>query len=113
MIGLSLVAFVAGILNSFYAGHAGQSTGFDLRNAMFKNIQRSSLDKLQPFATSSLMTRLTNDITQIQNTIFMGLRIMARAPLLVVGGAFMAFLINARLAFFLILTIPILIFFLL
>ncbi|KQL59126.1 MULTISPECIES: ABC transporter ATP-binding protein [Bacillaceae] len=113
MIGLSLIAFVAGILNSFYAGHAGQSTGFDLRNAMFKNIQRSSLDKLQPFATSSLMTRLTNDITQIQNTIFMGLRIMARAPLLVVGGAIMAFLINARLALFLILTIPILVFFLL
>ncbi|MFB4213868.1 ABC transporter ATP-binding protein [Shouchella sp. JSM 1781072] len=113
MIGLSLLAFIAGILNSFYAGHAGQSTGFDLRNAMFKNIQRSSLDKLQPFATSSLMTRLTNDITQIQNTIFMGLRIMARAPLLVLGGAIMAFIINARLAFFLIITIPILILFLL
>lgn len=113
MVGFSLLAFISGVLNSFYAGHAGQSTGFDLRNAMFKKIQRSSLGKLQPFATSSLMTRLTNDVTQIQNTIFMGLRIMARAPLLVIGGAIMALLINVRLALFLFVTIPILVLFLL
>ncbi|WP_059104584.1 ABC transporter ATP-binding protein [Shouchella shacheensis] len=113
MVGLSLLAFGAGVLNSFYAGHAGQSTGFDLRNAMFRKIQRSSLGNLQPFATSSLMTRLTNDVTQIQNTIFMGLRIMARAPLLVVGGSIMALVVNWRLALFLLITVPLLVFFLL
>ncbi|MCY1104973.1 ABC transporter ATP-binding protein [Shouchella clausii] len=112
LVGLSLLAFIAGVLNSFYAGHAGQSTGFDIRNAMFKTIQRSSLEKLQPFETSSLMTRLSNDVTQIQNTVFMSLRIMARAPLLIVGGCVMAFAVNARLALFLFITIPPIILFL-
>ncbi|TSB45266.1 ABC transporter ATP-binding protein [Alkalicoccobacillus porphyridii] len=105
----SLVAFLAGIVNSFYAAHAGQSTGLDLRGAMFRRIQLSSFAKLEDFATSSLIMRLTNDVTQIQNTVFMGLRIMMRAPLLIIGGVVLSFFINARLALVFAVVIPLLV----
>nr|AFV25887.1 multidrug transporter [Alkalihalobacillus alcalophilus ATCC 27647 = CGMCC 1.3604] len=112
MVGLSFIAFIAGIVNSFYAGHVSQSTGLDLRNGLYDKVQAFSFANLQKFQTSSLITRLTNDVTQIQNTIFMSLRIMLRAPLLVVGGVIMALFINVQLAMFLVVTIPILIVFL-
>lgn len=54
---------------------------------------------LGQFPTSTLVTRFTNDVRQVQNTIFMGLRIMVRAPLMVLGGVFMAFFINVKLSF--------------
>ncbi len=112
MIGMSLLAFTSGIINSFYAAHTSQSTGYDIRAQLYQKVQDFSLANLQKFQTSSLITRLTNDVTQIQNTIFMGLRIMLRAPLLVIGGTIMALIVNARLALFLVVTIPVLIFFL-
>ncbi|ADC50110.1 Multi-drug ABC transporter ATP-binding protein and permease [Alkalihalophilus pseudofirmus OF4] len=112
MIGMSFLAFLSGVINSFYAAHVSQSTGFDLRQSMYTRVQSFAYSKLQNFETSSLITRMTNDVTQIQNTIFMSLRIMMRAPLLVIGGTIMAFVVNAKLALFLVVTIPILIFFL-
>src|SRR5690554_1351661 len=78
MVGMSLIAFLSGIINSFYAGHASQSTGYDLREALFKKVQSFSFSNFNQFPTSSLMTRMTNDVTQLQNTIFMSLRIMLR-----------------------------------
>ncbi|GAF63155.1 ABC transporter ATP-binding and permease protein [Bacillus sp. TS-2] len=112
MVGSSLIAFVSGVLNSFFAGHVSQATGFDIRNTLYSKIQSFSFASSQRFPTSSLITRLTNDVTQIQNTIFMGLRIMMRAPLIVIGGVIMALLINIQLGLFLVITIPILILFL-
>ncbi|WP_273717049.1 ABC transporter ATP-binding protein [Alkalihalobacillus pseudalcaliphilus] len=112
MVVVSLFAFIAGIVNSFFAGHVSQSTGLDLRNGMYEKVQAFSFSNLQKFQTSSLITRLTNDVTQIQNTLFMSLRIMLRAPLLVVGGVIMALLLNMQLAMFLVLTVPILLLFL-
>ncbi|MFC0557436.1 ABC transporter ATP-binding protein [Halalkalibacter alkalisediminis] len=112
MVAMSLLAFISGIINSFYAAHVSQSTGFDIRSGLYKKIQMFSYEQLQCFQTSSLITRVTNDVTQIQNTIFMSLRIMLRAPLLIIGGTVMALLVNVRLALILVITIPLLIFFL-
>ncbi|MBM7704270.1 ABC transporter ATP-binding protein [Metabacillus iocasae] len=112
MIGMSLLAFVSGILNSFYASHVSQSYGYDVRRGLFSKIQSFSFSNLSQFPTSSLITRMTNDVTQTQNTIFMSLRIMLRAPLLVIGGVLMAFLVNAKLALVLMTVIPILLIFL-
>ena len=112
MLGLSFIAFVSGIINSYYAAHVSQSTGYDLRASLYEKIQSFSFAHLQKFQTSSLVTRLTNDVTQIQNTIFMSLRIMLRAPLLIIGGTIMALLINVKLAIILVLTIPISVLFL-
>ncbi|WP_100371723.1 ABC transporter ATP-binding protein [Bacillus sp. FJAT-45037] len=112
MIGMSILAFMSGVTNSFYAAHVSQSTGHDIRNGLYRRVQSFAFSQLQKFETSSLITRMTNDVTQIQNTIFMSLRIMMRAPLLVIGGTIMALLVNAKLALFLVATIPILLLFL-
>jgi ATP-binding cassette subfamily B multidrug efflux pump len=113
MIGMSLLAFIAGITNSFYASHISQSYGYDVRRGLFEKVQSFSFANFSKFPTSSLITRLTNDVTQIQNTVFMSLRIMLRAPLLIIGGVIMALIVNAKLALMLLVTVPILFFFLL
>lgn len=113
MVGMSLIAFTAGLLNSFYAAHTGQSFGYDVRRRLFEKIQAFSFSNFNRFPTSSLITRMTNDVTQIQNTVFMSLRIMLRAPLLVIGGAVMALLVNVKLAIIFLIAIPLLVFFLL
>lgn len=112
MLGMSFLAFVSGVVNSFYAAHVSQSTGFDIRSRLYQKVQSFSFRHLQRFQTSSLITRMTNDVNQIQTTIFMSLRIMLRAPLLVIGGVVMAFVVNIQLAMVLVVTIPIIIIFL-
>lgn len=112
MIGLSLLALVVGILNSFYSSHVSFSFAYDLRQKLFEKIQQFSFKNLNKYPSSALVTRFTNDIRQIQTTVFMGLRIMAKAPLLVVGGITMAFLVNARLASIFFVIVPIVILFL-
>jgi ATP-binding cassette subfamily B multidrug efflux pump len=98
MVGLSLLAFTSGMINSFYAAHVSQSFGFDIRKQIFVKVQAFSFENLSRFPAASLITRMTNDITQLQNTLFMGLRIMLRAPLVVIGAVVMSFLVNAELA---------------
>jgi ATP-binding cassette, subfamily B, multidrug efflux pump len=98
MLALSLLAFASGIINSFYAAHVSQGFGFDIRKQIFTKVQSFTFEKLSKFPASSLITRMTNDITQLQNTLFMGLRIMLRAPLLVIGSVIMSFFVNAALA---------------
>ncbi|MFD1739831.1 ABC transporter ATP-binding protein [Bacillus salitolerans] len=112
MVGLSLLAFLSGVTNSFYASHISQSYGYDLREALFKKIQSFSFANFNLFPTSSLITRLTNDVTQIQNTVFMSLRIMLRAPLLIIGGVVMALIVDVKLGLMLVVTVPILFVFL-
>ncbi|MED3687848.1 ABC transporter ATP-binding protein [Peribacillus butanolivorans] len=112
MVGLSIFSFLGGIVNSFTASHVSQSFGHDVRKSLFGKIQAFSFANLNNISTSSLITRMTNDVTQLQNTVFMGLRIMARAPLIVLGGAIMAITVNLKLSLVLVISIPILVFFL-
>ncbi|WP_418301665.1 ABC transporter ATP-binding protein [Lysinibacillus fusiformis] len=109
---LSFVAFMAGIINSYFSSHTAQSFSYDLRNAMFDKIQSFTLTTYQKFSTASLITRLTNDVTQVQTVLFMSLRIMLRAPLAVIGSIVMAFIVNAKLALFLVIGAPIILIFL-
>lgn len=112
MVGLSVFSFLGGIVNSFTASHVSQSFGHDVRKSLFGKIQAFSFANLNNIPTSSLITRMTNDVTQLQNTIFMGLRIMARAPLIVIGGAIMAIAVDLKLSLVLVISIPVLVFFL-
>jgi len=112
LLGLSFVAFMAGIINSYFSSHTAQSFSYDLRNAMFDKIQSFTLATYQKFSTASLITRLTNDVTQVQTVLFMSLRIMLRAPLAVLGSIVMAFIVNAKLALFLVIGAPIILIFL-
>lgn len=112
LMGLALFSFIGGIVNSFAASHVAQGFGHDVRNNLFEKVQAFSFVHLNQFTTASLITRLTNDVMMLQNTIFMGLRIMARAPLMVLGSMILALFVNFQLAFVLVITIPILVFFL-
>lgn len=113
MLGMAFLSFIAGIINSFYASHTSFGFAYDIRKKLYEKVQSYSFANLQRFPTSGLVTRFTNDVRQIQNTIFMGLRIMSKAPLLVVGGVIMAFVVNARLALIFLVTVPLLVGFLL
>lgn len=112
MFGLGLLALMSGITNSYFSSHVAQSFSFDLRNALFRKIQSFTMATYLKFPTSSMITRLTSDITQVQNVLFMSLRIMLRAPLTVIGCIIMAFLVNAKMAFFLVIGTPFLLLFL-
>ncbi|HZH58695.1 MAG TPA: ABC transporter ATP-binding protein [Metabacillus sp.] len=109
MVALSLLAFASGMINSFYAAHVSQGFGFDLRKQIFVKIQSFTFEKLSKFPAASLITRMTNDITQLQNTLFMGLRIMLRAPLLVIGSVILSFFVNAQIAMVFAILVPFLI----
>ncbi|RED64595.1 ABC transporter ATP-binding protein [Cohnella lupini] len=102
----TLFAFGAGILSSFYASHVSQSLGYDIREKLYGKVQSFSYAVFNRFATSSLITRLTNDVTQVQETTFMGLRFMLRVPLVVIGSMIMALVVHAELGFLLLLTVP-------
>lgn len=109
---ITILAFVAGIVNSFFAAYVSQNFGFDIRKHVYSRIQNLSFSKLAKYPTANFITRLTNDVTQIQHTTFMTMRIALRAPLLVVFGTVMAVLLNWKIALVLIFTIPILLVFL-
>ncbi len=85
-----------------------QGVGYDLRKDMFHQLQMFSAMKIEQFQTSTLLTRLTNDVTQIQGLLFAFMRIMLRAPLFIIFGIVMSFTINPSLAFILLSTIPVL-----
>ncbi|OQP07228.1 ABC transporter ATP-binding protein [Geobacillus sp. 46C-IIa] len=106
MLGASLLAFAAGIANSFAAAYVGQEYGFALRTALFAKIQSFSLARIEQLSAASLITRMTNDVTQVQSMLFMSLRIALRAPLLVVFGVGMAFVVHSRLALILAVAVP-------
>jgi ATP-binding cassette, subfamily B, multidrug efflux pump len=112
MLAASFAAFAAGVINSFYAAHVSQNFGFDVRKSLYDKVQSFSFANFNLFPTSSLITRMTNDITQLQNTVFMSLRIMMRAPLLIIGGLIMAFVVDVKLALILSAVAPFLFLFL-
>ncbi|UII57773.1 ABC transporter ATP-binding protein/permease [Cytobacillus spongiae] len=112
LLALSFLSFVSGIVNSFYSAHVSQSFGFDIRSHLFQKVQAFSFANFNQYPTSSLITRLTNDVTQVQNVTFMSLRIMLRAPLLIIGGLVMSFLVNVKLALVLVAITPFLFIFL-
>ncbi|WP_042150351.1 ABC transporter ATP-binding protein [Paucisalibacillus sp. EB02] len=113
MIGLAFFSFISGIINSFYASHVSWGFAYDIRERLFRKIQEFSFTNLNHHPTSHLMTLFTNDVRQIQNTIFMSLRIMMKAPLIALGGVIMAFVVNPGLAIIFLITVPLLLGFLL
>ena len=99
---------VGGILGSYFAAKASINFTTDLRRDVFKKVQQFSFANIDSFSTGSLVTRLTNDIQQVQNVLTMGLKMALRAPGMFVGALFMAFMMNGRLAAILLVVIPIL-----
>ncbi len=109
MIGIAVIGMVGGFGCTIAASIAAQSFGADLRTELFTRVQSFSFTNLDKFKSSSLITRLTNDVTQVQNIVLMSLRMMVRAPLLCIGGIIMTVRINPQLAAILLVAIPVLV----
>lgn len=105
---LALLGFAAGIVNSYFAAHVSQGFAHDVRAGMYERVQAFPFAVFNRFSAATLMTRMTSDVTQVQNAVFMSLRVMLRAPLIMIGGLVMALTINVRLGLILLLISPVL-----
>lgn len=109
---ISMASFFSGVINSYFSSHVANSFSYDLRTALFKRVQYFTLTTLSKFPTSSLITRMTQDVLQTEMLLYMSLRIILRAPLLVVGSLIMSFVVNPTLGFYLSFLTPVLLLFL-
>ncbi len=98
MLGVAVLGLIAGMLGAKYAASASAGLARNLRGSMFENIQSFSFANIDKFSTAGLVTRLTTDVTNIQNAYQMILRMCVRAPFSMVTAMIMAFLINGKLA---------------
>lgn len=108
MIGSAIVGLGANLFNVYVSSRASTGFGTDLRSALFAKIQQLSFSDIDRFGSSSLITRLTNDITKIQQVILMSMRIMLRAPMMLVMAVFFVVRINVDMAWVLLGAIPVL-----
>lgn len=102
----TLIGMVGGLGAVVFSSIAALGFGTRLRQATFDKIQDLSFKEIDKLKTSSLITRLTNDITQVQNLVLIFLRMMVRAPLLILGGIIMANSISTRLSLIFLVGIP-------
>lgn len=108
MLFVAIVGLIASVINVVVSSRASIGFGTDLRSVLFKKIQQLSFSEIDQFNSSSLITRLTNDITRIQQVILMGMRLMLRSPLMLIMAIFFVIKINTSLALILIAAVPIL-----
>jgi ATP-binding cassette, subfamily B, multidrug efflux pump len=106
MLGVTAFGATSAILRNFISSKVSQNFGMDLRKDLFRKIQFFSFD-IDKFETASLITRLTNDVTQVQNFVHGLMRIFVKAPLLCIGGLVMATLLNPKMAWVLMAVVPI------
>ena len=109
MAAAALVMAVGGIGGAYFSVKASVCFTSDLREDLFAKVQDFSFKNIDAYSTGSLVTRLTNDIQQVQNVIMMALRMAMRAPGMFVGALIMAFMMNARLALVILVVIPVLV----
>lgn len=108
MVLFTIIMAASGIGAAYFASKASIGFTGDLREDLFIKVQSFSFKNIDDYSTGSLVTRLTNDIQQIQNLIAMCLRMMLRAPGMLIGALIMAFLMNAKLAMVILVVIPLL-----
>ncbi len=108
MVLTALIMMAGGIGGAYFGAKGAISFAADVRRDVFLKIQKFSFANIDKFSTGSLVTRLTNDITQMQNLVNMALRMMLRAPGMLIGAIIMAFGMNPRLAMVILVVGPLL-----
>lgn len=108
MVVTALLMMAGGVGGAYYAIKASSGFANDLRKDVFRKVQQFSFANIDKFSTGSLVTRLTNDITLVQNVIMMMLRLALRAPGMLIGALIMTFIINVKLGLVILAIIPIL-----
>ena len=109
MLALAAVGMFCGVTSAKAASIAGQGFGANLRDSMFRKIQDFSFADIDRFSSGSLITRMTNDVNAIQLTVTMGMRIITRAPVMLIAALAMAASINGRLALVMLVVIPVMV----
>lgn len=108
LVGLALIGMVAAITAQFFAAKAAVGFSTELREAVFSHIQTLDFTSIDKIGTSTLITRMTSDINQLQNGVNMVLRLFLRSPIVVFGAMIMAFTIDVKAALVFVVTIPLL-----
>ena len=108
MVTIALISLSCGLALAKYAAIAGQGFGAELRGAQYRKIQTYSFANIEKFSTGSLITRLTTDVTSIQNATTMGLKLLVRAPIMLIFACIFAIRISPRLAMIFLVSIPVL-----
>lgn len=109
MVGVSVLMLLGGVGGAYFGAKASVNFGADLRQDLYNKVQKYSFANIDKFQTGSLVTRLTNDVTQMQNMVNMLLRMCLRAPGMMIGAIIMAVIMNARLALILAVIMPLMI----
>ncbi|VEE77367.1 ABC transporter ATP-binding protein [Enterococcus hirae] len=107
MVVMSVVGLICAIICQYYASIASQGFGTELRNQLIKKINSFSHSELNHFGTDTLITRMTNDINQLQLALAMVIRLLIRAPFLSIGSVVMAFVIDWEIGLFFLAILPI------
>ncbi len=108
MIGTAIIMMAGGVGGSYFGAKASVNFAADLRADLFRKVQGYSFANIDKFSTGSLVTRLTNDVTQLQNFVNMMLRMMLRSPGMLIGGVIMAIRLSPSLSIVMAVTIPLL-----
>lgn len=108
MVLVALFAMGTAIAGAWCSARASTGLGANLRQGLFDKVQEFSFANIDTFSTGSLVTRLTNDITQVQNVTMMGLRMALRAPVMLIGAVVMAVSLDKELAMVFLISIPVL-----
>ena len=108
MIGVALLGVLGGLGNNVFSTKAGFGFARDMRQALYEKVQSFSFANVDKFKTGSLVTRITNDVTQIQNAFTSCIRMMVRAPFLCIGGVVAVAMISGKLAMVVFFTLPVL-----
>jgi len=108
MVALAIIGLVCSISAQFFAAKAAVGFSTKLRHELFHHIQNLSFTEMDTIGTSTLITRMTSDVNQVQAGVNLVLRLFLRSPFIVFGAMIMAFTINAEEAFIFVITIPVL-----
>lgn len=108
MILMALISLLFGVLSSCFSSYAAMGLGSEIRKKEFAGIQSFSFSNIDRFGTASLITRMTTDVNNIQNAVMMSLRLLVRAPVMMVSAIFMAYRINRELVTVFLYAVPLL-----
>lgn len=109
MLGITGLGALAAIAASYYSSKAAMGLGRDIRRKVFNHVERFTLQEFDQVGTASLITRTTNDITQVQQVVIMMLRMVVSAPIMFIGGLIMAVSKDAKLSLVIVAAMPVLV----
>ena len=109
MVVLAALAMLLGVLAAKYAAYGSQGFGANLRQGLFNQVQEFSFADIDRFSSASLITRMTNDVNALTMMLAMGLRMLVRAPVMLIAALGVSLYLNARLAVILLVVIPLMV----